>query len=149
MKHSPRHSAARRFSNAMIALQILGRGSGTGGPTAECVTPAQGMLVHAVALQGTKGATTKALAQQLAVSSSAVTQLVDGLVSERILHRTPDSDDRRKVRITLTEHGTELYRQFDRARLAQASAMLAPLDDDEASELARLLAKISHTELSD
>ena len=133
----------------MIALQIIGRASGTSDRAAECVTPAQGMLVHAVALEGTRGATIKALAQKLAVSSSAVTQLVDGLVSERILHRTPDSKDRRKVRIALTEHGTELYRQFDRARLAQASAMLAPLDDDEASELARLLAKISHSQLSD
>lgn len=125
----------------MIALRARDRaGAAPRGDSCD-VTPAQGMLVHEIARTG--GSTTRVLATRLGISSSAVTQLVNGLVDDGLLHRAPDRDDGRKTLIRLTEHGTELYTRFDQARLAKAAGMLEPLSDEEVAEVARLLAKIT------
>lgn len=124
----------------MIALRILERREDT--PRGDsCVTPAQGMLAHEIARAG--GSTTRVLAKRLGISSSAVTQLVNGLEAEGILRRADDPNDGRRSRIELTELGAELYGRFDQARLAQAEALLDPLSDKEATELALLLTKIT------
>src|SRR3989338_7062018 len=47
--------------------------------------------------------TTKEIAQLLGMTSSAVTQLVNGLVKKQYLERQDASHDRRIVRIRLTE----------------------------------------------
>lgn len=100
------------------------------------------MLVHEVARTG--GSTTRVLARRLGISSSAVTQLVNGLEAEGLLHRAPDRSDGRKTLIELTRHGAELYERFDQVRLAQAAAMLEPLSDEEVTEIAGLLSKITN-----
>lgn len=120
-----------------------------GRPPACGITPAQGALVHEVALVGEEGATAAFLANRLGISSPAVTQLVDGLVGEGILRRKRDADDRRRVRIHLTDNGEKLYGLFDQARLAQAKALLQPLSDEEAATLGRLLTKVARAANAD
>lgn len=100
------------------------------------------MLVHELARTG--GSTTRVLAKRLGISSSAVTQLVNSLEAEGLLQRAPDQSDGRKTLIELTTRGAELYAHFDRARMAKAAAMLEPLSDDEVTEIAGLLSKITH-----
>jgi DNA-binding MarR family transcriptional regulator len=120
-----------------------------GKPPACGITPAQGALVHEVALVGEGGATAAFLADRLGISSPAVTQLVDGLVSEDILRREHDTDDRRRVRIRLSDNGRQLYDLFDRARIAQAEALLQPLSDEETATLGRLLTKVARAANAD
>jgi DNA-binding MarR family transcriptional regulator len=84
------------------------------------------------------------LAKRLGISSSAVTQLVNGLEAEGLLHRAPDQSDGRKTLIELTARGAELYARFDQARLARAAAMLEPLSDEEVTTIAGLLFKITN-----
>lgn len=142
MGETRRQTATRAFSDALLALRARERaGDSSRGHSCD-VSPAQGMLVHEVARAG--GSTTRVLAKRLGISSSAVTQLVNGLESEGLLRRAPDPSDGRKTRIELTARGAELYGHFDRARLARAAAMLEPLSDEEVTEIARLLSKMTN-----
>jgi DNA-binding MarR family transcriptional regulator len=127
----------------MIALRAVERAQKARVPEARIVTPAQGMVVHEIARMG--GATTRAMATHLGISSSAVTQLINGLEDAGIVRRLADPRDGRRARIELTDYGVELYERFDRARLAQATELLKPLTDEEASILARMLRKIVDT----
>lgn len=147
MTEAIRHDTIRRISDSLLAIRRLERR-----PSAVqvgcSVTPAQGSLVHEVALAGTAGATTGHLARRLGVSNSAVTQLVDGLVSGDVVTRDEDAEDRRKVRVRLTTHGEGLYRHFDAARTAQTETLLSPLDNEEARILAELLDRITQGQQS-
>ncbi|HZN16114.1 MAG TPA: MarR family winged helix-turn-helix transcriptional regulator, partial [Acidimicrobiales bacterium] len=55
------------------------------------------------------------LAGGLAVSPPTVTTLVDGLVARALVERTPDADDRRRVRHELTPAGRRLLADADAA----------------------------------
>ena len=141
MRPDTRHETLRAVSDALYALRRFERQSGSGDTPACGVTASQGMLVHEVALAGPGGATTSELAARMGISSSAVTQLVDGCVEAGILERAPDPEDGRRTRIALTDHGGRLYALFDEARLAQAESLFATLSDAEVGALARLLRK--------
>jgi len=138
-----RQQALRAVSDALLALRRLERKPASGGRSACGVTASQGMLVHEVVLAGESGSTATGLANRLRTSMSAVTQLVDDLVETGILRRETDSEDRRRTRIVLTNHGRTLYGLFDAARLAQADALFQGLSDDELSLLADLLFKVT------
>jgi DNA-binding MarR family transcriptional regulator len=142
MAETGRQTATRAFSDALIALRALERTDDSSRGRSCDVSPAQGMLVHEVARAG--GSTTRVLAKRLGISSSAVTQLVNGLEAEGLLLRAPDRSDGRKTLIQLTARGAELYRRFDQARLAGAAAMLEPLSDDEVAEIAQVLSKLTN-----
>lgn len=96
-------------------------------------------------MSGEEGATAAFLSDRLGISSPAVSQLVDSLVGDEVLRREHDPDDRRRVRIRLTDNGQRLYGLFDEARLAQAAALLQPLSDEEAAILGRLLTEVTRT----
>jgi len=147
MTDAIRHETIRRISDSLLAIRRLERRPSPA-PAGCSVTPAQGALVHEVALAGTAGATTGYLAGRLRVSNSAVTQLVDGLVSGDVVTRDEDAVDRRKVRVRLTKHGEDLYRHFDAARTMQTEALLSPLDNEEARSLAELLERITRGQQS-
>ena len=69
------------------------------------------------------------LAQRLKISPATVSELVDGLVSEGLVHRSPDPDDRRAVVLELTPEGRrqrQRYEQSVAAALADVFAVLTP-----------------------
>ncbi|MDO8963715.1 MAG: antibiotic biosynthesis monooxygenase [Coriobacteriia bacterium] len=138
----------RRVSDSLLAIRRLERRPPPGQTSGCDVTPAQGALVHEIALAGASGATTGHLAERMRISNSAVTQLVDGLVAGDVVRRDEDLEDRRRVRIRLTERGEDLYRQFDHARTAQTASLLSPLDDNDAQRLADLLERIAEVRQS-
>jgi DNA-binding MarR family transcriptional regulator len=89
-----------------------------------------------------RGGTIGELTRHLGVTRQAASQLVDTLVSRGYLSRTPDPDDRRRMRVELTERGrwagrqvragveavdTELAGRLDPERLRALRAGLAVL----------------------
>ncbi len=77
------------------------------------------------------------LAGRLAVSPPTVTTLVDGLVARGLVERTPDADDRRKVRHELTHAGRRSLDAADaalQARLRSVAANLSPAQAKRALE---------------
>ena len=57
------------------------------------------------------------LATQLHVRPPSLTALVDGMVSRSLVDRSADPDDRRRVRIVITEEGQRLLRLADTAAI--------------------------------
>ncbi|MEV8454076.1 MarR family transcriptional regulator [Streptomyces sp. NPDC052095] len=79
------------------------------------------------------------LAQRLDVVPRAVTTLVDGLEASGRVRRAPDPDNRRVVRIEITEEGIATLRSLRDARRAAAEEILAPLTVAQREVLGDLL----------
>jgi DNA-binding MarR family transcriptional regulator len=82
------------------------------------------------------------LSKALDVPLSTATRIVDWLVKNDYAHRLPDPDDRRIVRISLTESGQEVYgmlKDFIAERIQQVLVRFSP---DERVDLMRLMRKL-------
>ncbi|MFF8616581.1 MarR family winged helix-turn-helix transcriptional regulator [Streptomyces sp. NPDC015350] len=102
------------------------------------ITPAQFRLLRTVAHYD--GPPRMAdLAQRLDVVPRAVTSLVDGLEASGRVRRAPDPDNRRVVRIEMTEEGRATLRSLRDARRAAAEEILAPLTVEQREVLGGLL----------
>ena len=84
------------------------------------------------------------LSLALDVPLSTTTRIVDHLVRGEYAIRLPDPDDRRVVRVGLSETGRQLFtglEEFMRARVEQVLRHLSP---DEQATLVELLRKVLH-----
>ncbi len=104
------------------------------------MTPAQIGIMITLAHEGPKSI--KELSELLCMSSSAATQLVDGLVRARLLQRTEDAKDRRKISVTLTATGKKKLATARKTHLSAITTLFKPLTDTEIHELYRLQQKI-------
>jgi DNA-binding MarR family transcriptional regulator len=75
------------------------------------------------------------LGDDLGVSSSAASQMLERLVQQGLIVRSEDPDDRRVKQIALTERGTALLDGSIRAREGWLSELAETLSDREAQEL--------------
>ena len=82
------------------------------------------------------------LSRALNVPLSTATRIVDLLVKSHSLARLPDPDDRRVVRVALTETGEEMYRAINGAMQRRVERMLRPFTPDERETLIVLLRKL-------
>jgi DNA-binding MarR family transcriptional regulator len=103
-------------------------------------TPAQIGILVLIARGGAQNL--KDLAARLRMSSSAATQLVDGLVEERMLTRTEDPADRRRILLALTASGRRKLDQAKKRRMDSFAKLLAPLTESELVDWKRLQRKI-------
>lgn len=70
------------------------------------LSPARWRLLVAAAFQAPpEGATVGELARHLGVREPTVSATIDRLVDEALVERSRDADDRRVVRVQITEHG--------------------------------------------
>ena len=82
------------------------------------------------------------LAERLEVVPRAVTTLVDALEANGAVRRVPDPDNRRVVRIELTDTGRSTLRALRSARRAAAEEILAPLTAEQREVLGELLSTL-------
>jgi len=75
--------------------------------------------------------TLKELAERMCMSSSAGTQLVDGLVRSKLLRRTEDPKDRRKTYLSLADAGKKKLKEMHKVHLAYSTKLFTVLDDKE------------------
>ena len=83
------------------------------------------------------------LAASMLVTAGATTKRVDRLVASGLVSRGAPSRDGRERLVSLTDRGRELTDGLMRAHLANESALLSGLTDDERETLAGLLRKLS------
>ena len=88
------------------------------------------------------GLDVRGLAAGLGISPSAASQQVDKLVARGMLHRTENPDDRRHVRLELTELGEQAAGEISRASRSHVESVLSALADDELADLHRLLSRV-------
>lgn len=79
------------------------------------------------------------LGLQTLVTSGTMTNRVDRLEDRGLVHRLRDLDDRRGIRVVLTDTGRQLVDRALDDLLRRERAILAGLDDAQRSELANLL----------
>jgi DNA-binding MarR family transcriptional regulator len=82
------------------------------------------------------------LSRILGVPFSTATRTADWLVDNGYVQRLADPEDRRVVRVELTEAGKELYRAMNNLLLKNAEQFLHNFSLEERKELGRLLGKL-------
>jgi DNA-binding MarR family transcriptional regulator len=88
-----------------------------------------------------EGVSVKELAEVLSVTSGAVTQFVDALVEKGLVRREEDLDDRRLLRIKLTEYAHNNFKEFKKDYFESVSRVFDSLSDEEIQQLTGLLMK--------
>jgi DNA-binding MarR family transcriptional regulator len=76
------------------------------------------------------------------LTSGAMTTRLDRLEAAGYVRRNSDTQDRRSIRVVLTETGIELADRAIAARLARVETILAPLSAEEREAGAALLRKL-------
>lgn len=103
------------------------------------LSPLKAMVLHCLA----HGASyPKELAEALSAPPSAVSAWLGDLDERGLLARATDPDDRRRVRLELTDAGREMLTKLEDAWYASYSRRLAALSEAELAELYRLQAKL-------
>ncbi|MEQ5828901.1 MarR family transcriptional regulator [Sulfitobacter sp. NFXS29] len=77
------------------------------------------------------GMTMSELAQYAVVDASTFTKVIDRMVSDNLVYRAADSNDRRKIRILLTGRGAAVFSE------------LRPLIDKQEVELRQIISEVS------
>ncbi len=83
------------------------------------------------------------LALKIRLTVSSATLIVDRLVDKGLITRERSTEDRRVVRVALTDEGAGLYRFLEEAILGLGRAMLSVLDEREQDQLLSLYRKIN------
>jgi DNA-binding MarR family transcriptional regulator len=100
--------------------------------------------MNLLSLVARKGSCTMSdLASTLRVPFSSATGIVDRLVSKHLVSRERAEDDRRVVRIALTDRGEQARAACLNQRVALGRAMLSALDEGERGQLVELFRKIA------
>ncbi len=82
------------------------------------------------------------LSNALSVPLSTATRIVDWLVTRGYVQRLPDPEDRRVVRVALTDKGQELHRTIARYIGAHVQQILSCLTVEEQTTLFALIQKV-------
>jgi DNA-binding MarR family transcriptional regulator len=78
------------------------------------------------------------IAKALSLSKPYMTALVDKLLSEGLVSRIPDPQDRRVINITLTDHGREFLREHKAFQETAIAEKIVELSGQELERLAGL-----------
>jgi DNA-binding MarR family transcriptional regulator len=86
-------------------------------------------------------ANVKKISEHLGVTKSAITQLLDPLVTNGFIERQIDPNDRRIVRFNLTDKGKKALNEINKLKFSGLRSALDNLSDNELEQLAKLHAK--------
>lgn len=104
------------------------------------VTPSQGLVLNFVERHA--DSSVKNIAEALKVSSSAVTQLIDGLVLNEMLVRIQSSEDRRAIKLSLSNKAKKILKHYRENGLEKSIIIFRGLTDSELKQYAELNKKI-------
>jgi DNA-binding MarR family transcriptional regulator len=93
-------------------------------------------------LDQNKMLTVKDVSQKMGITSSAATQIIEGLVNAGYIERKADEADRRVVHIQFSSSGEKKFAEFRQAHLQHISRIFSGLSDQELDLLIELPKKI-------
>lgn len=82
------------------------------------------------------------VARAVGITQATASTLVDALVRDGLVIRSPDENDRRAVRLTTTEEGRRQARDWRSDYTAAAHELLSCLSREEKEQLTALLTKL-------
>jgi DNA-binding MarR family transcriptional regulator len=95
------------------------------------------------ALREAGSANLVSLAEEMGVTVSTASRLVDRLVAADWVHRRASPQDRRELALTLTHGGTALLRRYDARRLARLRECLDRLAPDRQEAVVAALGELA------
>ena len=87
--------------------------------------------------------TASALAKYMGVTSGAVTSLADKLSRQGLILRERSENDRRVVKISLTDKGQELYKAVEHERFEQTIQILSVLPEEDIDKMMHIYQKLT------
>jgi DNA-binding MarR family transcriptional regulator len=84
------------------------------------------------------------ISQKLHVTPPTVTQIINVLEKDGLVERSTDTEDRRAVKIKLTQAGMAVTEQAKKAFSETFSGLIDYLGEEESEQLANLLFKVQH-----
>lgn len=93
-------------------------------------------------LYGKSNITMGEFSSAMSVPLSTATRIADWLVDNGYIQRLPDPEDRRIVRVTLTDTGRELYKTIDSYIRQRLQQILSCLTGEEITKLLDLISKV-------
>ncbi|QWU15962.1 DNA-binding transcriptional regulator, MarR family [Paenibacillus sophorae] len=97
---------------------------------------------------GKQGLKVSEISRLLGLTPPTVTQLINSLEVKEMVLRQADPEDRRVVRVNLTERGCEVAKKAKKHRDATLSKLVDYLGEEDSNRLADLLIKV-HTFLQE
>lgn len=85
------------------------------------------------------------LAERAGISRASITHLLDGLQRDGLIQRLADPDDRRALRICLTNSGKRLARKLTRQHSRWIAGLFSALSNKEQMQLQTLLHKAAQS----
>jgi DNA-binding MarR family transcriptional regulator len=123
---------------ARMAMDASVRASGELG----ALSPVQ--LRALTALRQLSEANLAQLAEEMGVTVSTTSRLVDRLVAADWVHRAPSPHNRREISLTLTETGKRLLRRYDKRRVELLGECLQRVPQDRRDSVVEALAELAH-----
>ncbi len=123
---------------ARMAMDASVRASGEVGG----VSPVQ--LRALTALRQLGEANLAQLAEEMGVTVSTTSRLVDRLVTADWVHRSPSPHNRREISLTLTEGGKRLLRRYDKRRVELLRECLQRVPAERQDAVLDALADLAH-----
>lgn len=108
----------------------------------ENISPSQYNLLRILRGAGEEGRTMGEIAERMINRDPDVTRLADRTVKRGLAHRMRDPDDRRVVKLFITEPGLELLARLDPEVNRYLKDALGGVDDEDLGHLIELLAKV-------
>lgn len=96
-----------------------------------------------VVVEGQKGASMKAVAENLCITSPSATALIERLVKDGEIKRVSDKKDRRIVRLEITPKGKKALENGLKAAGKKMTEMMKVLSSEEKKSFGALLRKLS------
>jgi len=90
-----------------------------------------------------------ALSKQLLVSNGNVTGIVDRLVADGLIQRVAVKDDRRAVRVSLTQKGRTLFTRMAQGHEALLNDLFSPMADKDLNVMADIFGRLKHMDGDD
>ena len=135
-----REDQVRAFLEDMQTLKRLGVFKVPHDPHMPKITPAQWNALFYVA--ESRQSTVKEVARTLGVTSSAATQLIDGLVRGGLVVRCPSREDRRIVNLELSQKSRGQVERLQKSAHKSFLKLFEVLNDKEFAQYLQLNKKI-------
>jgi len=104
------------------------------------ITPSQGLVLDFIYKNDLTNA--KKVADSLNITSSAVTQLINGLVEKRYLIRKENPKDRRFSQLSLSKKAYDFFKKFHNRIVDRGIEIFSVLTDDDLTQYVNLNKKI-------
>jgi MarR family transcriptional regulator, transcriptional regulator for hemolysin len=135
-----------RPTQTPIGLQLASTSKAVSRAFNDALTEAGGSLPIWLVLSSVKGESRRTqleVARAVGIEGPTLTRHLDGLEEAGLVVRLRDADDRRAVRVELTDAGEELFQRLRKAVIAFNARLTEGISEQELDRLRKTLARLS------